>query len=205
MARLQPSVATNTDSRLLPRRMTAQSTCICSPALVSNRITGTDRGRRPGDLFLQCRPAGVQSFNLPAARIWRIGALSRRAADVNDPYKNVYNGTLVIVREFRTPGLKLSLTDHRGINMDAIRNPLIEGFGDCLHYADFDKRRHEKTTDGRRKLWYPFTLDYACTVHKAQGSEWDKALVVLRGDPQGTGLYSAFVQCDESRALCLHA
>ena len=37
---LKRFVATNTESRLLPRRMTAQSTCICSPGPVSNRITG---------------------------------------------------------------------------------------------------------------------------------------------------------------------
>jgi hypothetical protein len=39
-ARLQPRVATNTESRLLPRRMTAQSTCICSPDPVSKRTRG---------------------------------------------------------------------------------------------------------------------------------------------------------------------
>jgi hypothetical protein len=41
VARLQPSVATNTDRRLLPRRITAQSTGICSPAPVSNRTAGS--------------------------------------------------------------------------------------------------------------------------------------------------------------------
>jgi hypothetical protein len=41
VARLQPSVATNTESRFSPRRITAQSTCICSPGPVSNRITGS--------------------------------------------------------------------------------------------------------------------------------------------------------------------
>jgi hypothetical protein len=39
-ARLQPKVATNTESRLLPRRITAQSTCICSPGAVSKRMIG---------------------------------------------------------------------------------------------------------------------------------------------------------------------
>ena len=37
-ARLQPRVATNTDKQFAPRRITAQSTCICSPGAVSNRI-----------------------------------------------------------------------------------------------------------------------------------------------------------------------
>jgi hypothetical protein len=43
-ARLQPSVATNTDSRSGPRRMVAQSTCACSPGSVSKRTAGPGVG-----------------------------------------------------------------------------------------------------------------------------------------------------------------
>lgn len=55
LARLQPKVATNTDSRAAPRRITAQSTCICSPGRVSKRTTGSGSaaGRSPARCSLR--------------------------------------------------------------------------------------------------------------------------------------------------------
>jgi hypothetical protein len=40
LVQVDPKVATNTESRLLPRRTTAQSTCICLPGPVSKRTIG---------------------------------------------------------------------------------------------------------------------------------------------------------------------
>ena len=40
-ARLWPNTATNTDNGSDPRRITAQSTCICRPGSVSKRRTGS--------------------------------------------------------------------------------------------------------------------------------------------------------------------
>jgi ATP-dependent exoDNAse (exonuclease V) alpha subunit len=61
----------------------------------------------------------------------------------NDRYKSIYNGTIVTVREFWEPGQKLMLRDHRGVDMNSITNPLIEGFGDCADFGDFENRKDQ--------------------------------------------------------------
>ena len=122
----------------------------------------------------------------------------------NDLYKSVYNGTRVTVREDWKPGEDLLLTDHRDRKMRPIANPLVEGFGDCPDFTDFDRRRNAKYEDDKW-IWFPFTLGYACTVHKAQGSEWDKVLVVLRGSHQEDPkfLYTAITRARE-KVTILH-
>lgn len=122
----------------------------------------------------------------------------------NDRYKSVYNGTIVTVRETWEPGRPLKLTDHRQIEMNAINNPLIEGFGDCPDHEDFFNRKDEQTN--KKKRWVPFTLGYACTVHKAQGSEWNDVLLVLRGGQMEDRkfLYTAITRAKEKITI-LHS
>jgi exodeoxyribonuclease-5 len=123
----------------------------------------------------------------------------------NDRYKSIYNGTVVHVRDVWTEGAPLKLIDHRKIDMRVgIKNPLIEGFN-CKTFDEFRRRKDEQ--DGNnKKIWTPFTLGYSCTVHKAQGSEWDTVLVVLRGDVNSETpklLYTAVTRA-RMRVIILH-
>jgi ATP-dependent exoDNAse (exonuclease V) alpha subunit len=89
------------------------------------------------------------------------------------PSIGIYNGSVVRLREPWKFGQPLLLTDDQGRQMNRINNPTIEGFD-----PDFAARQSAYDKDKRKYLFHPFALAYACTVHKAQGSEWPSVLLV---------------------------
>jgi len=88
----------------------------------------------------------------------------------NDHARRIYNGAIYPLAVDWVPGDELLVRDgDREVN---VFTPTIEGFS-----PDFETERND---DG----CVPFALAYAATVHKSQGSEWQKVLFVDEQDPR---------------------
>jgi exodeoxyribonuclease-5 len=83
----------------------------------------------------------------------------------NDHGLKIYNGMIFTLVYDREPGTDMVIQDDLGQRI-AITNPTVEMIDE-----DFDQNRYDDD-------FSPFAIAYACTTHKAQGSEWQRVLII---------------------------
>lgn len=163
-------------------------------------ISGTNKTRRDVNQHIRTDLLGVRSEEIIVGDKL-ICLQNNRSVSSFIVNQEIYlvNGMVGFVDRIHMNTLK---KDGKSLNIDF--RPEFSDF-DCFMNVTFDREYFKNPYDGR-SFYNKFDLGYCLTAHKAQGSEWDKILVIE--DAYGTSklarkkwLYSAITRAKEGIIL----